>query len=87
MNETISALGSLVVATGNEADRKAICLTGSQIWNNFHDGMGPGAECAAAPECLNDLSPHAETNSRSSCRFALQLFVVLSRLPKHSCKG
>jgi hypothetical protein len=41
------------VATGNGADRKAIYLTGSHIWNNFHDGMGPGAECAARPESLD----------------------------------
>ena len=31
-------------------DEKAIYLTGSHIWNNFHDGMGPGAECAQTPE-------------------------------------
>jgi hypothetical protein len=35
------------VASG---DGSAVYLTGSHIWNNFHDGMGPGAACAAAPE-------------------------------------
>jgi hypothetical protein len=31
-------------------DEKAIYLTGSHIWNNFHDGMGPGAQCSETPE-------------------------------------
>jgi hypothetical protein len=31
-------------------DQKAIYLTGSHIWNNFHDGMGPGAGCSETPE-------------------------------------
>ena len=34
------------VASGDAAGRKAVYLTGSHIWNNFHDGMGPGADCA-----------------------------------------
>ena len=38
------------VASGAEAEKKAIYLTGSHIWNNFHDGMGPGADCAEIPE-------------------------------------
>jgi hypothetical protein len=37
----------------NPADRQVIYLTGSHIWNNFHDGMGPGADCAAASESLD----------------------------------
>jgi hypothetical protein len=41
------------VATGNAADREAVYLTGSHIWNNFHDGMGPGADCAEDPEQLD----------------------------------
>jgi hypothetical protein len=36
------------VASGD--DREAIYLTGSHIWNNFHDGMGPGPDCAETPE-------------------------------------
>jgi hypothetical protein len=28
----------------------AVYLTGSHIWNNFHDGLGPGASCADVPE-------------------------------------
>ena len=41
------------VASGDAADRVAVDLTGSHIWNNFHDGMGPGSDCAASPELLD----------------------------------
>jgi hypothetical protein len=37
-------------ATGDIADPKAVYLTGSHIWNNLHDGMGPGQGCAETPE-------------------------------------
>jgi Family of unknown function (DUF6298) len=40
-------------AAGDTADRKAVYLTGSHIWNNLHDGMGPGAGCAEAPERMD----------------------------------
>jgi hypothetical protein len=33
-----------------EGDREAVYLTGSHIWNNFHDGLGPGGACAEEPE-------------------------------------
>jgi hypothetical protein len=36
-------------STGEGAGR-AVYLTGSHIWNNLHDGMGPGAEGPAEPE-------------------------------------
>jgi len=36
------------IASGNA--RRAVYLTGSHIWNNLHDGMGPGSACAATPE-------------------------------------
>ena len=29
---------------------RVVYLTGSHIWNNLHDGMGPGADCAATTE-------------------------------------
>ena len=50
-------------AAGDTAGRKAVYLTGSHIWNNFHDGMGPGPGCADTPEQLPDdlvreLEPH-----------------------------
>ena len=55
-----AALGPLVVsrtnpryfevAPGGSAPHRAVYLTGSHVWNNFHDGMGPGAACAETPE-------------------------------------
>jgi hypothetical protein len=53
-----SSLGPLMVSKTNpryfivtaDAGQKAIYLTGSHIWNNFHDGMGPGPECADITE-------------------------------------
>jgi hypothetical protein len=52
------ATGPLVVSETNpryftvasDPDGKAIYLTGSHIWNNFHDGMGPGSDCAETVE-------------------------------------
>jgi hypothetical protein len=38
------------VASGNAAEQRAVYLTGSHIWNNFHDGMGPSADCPETPE-------------------------------------
>ena len=38
------------VASGDAADRRAVYLTGSHIWNNLHDGMGPGSDCTDTPE-------------------------------------
>jgi hypothetical protein len=32
--------------------RRAVYLTGSHIWNNFHDSMGPGSDCSETPEEL-----------------------------------
>ena len=40
-------------ASGSTAGSQAVYLTGSHIWNNFHDGMGPGADCAAVSEPLD----------------------------------
>ena len=37
------------IASGEDADR-IVYLTGSHIWNNFHDGLGPGSPCASNPE-------------------------------------
>ena len=55
-----SARGPLVVSRVNRRyftvashDRKAVYLTGSHIWNNLHDGMGPGAACAETSEQLD----------------------------------
>jgi hypothetical protein len=55
-----SAAGPLVVCEANpryftvasdtSLDRKVVYLIGSHIWNNFHDGLGPGTNCIDAPE-------------------------------------
>ena len=48
--------GPLVVSRVNPryftvaGDERAVYLTGSHIWNSFHDGLGPGAACADTPE-------------------------------------
>ena len=31
-------------------ERRAVYLTGAHVNNNFHDGMGPGAECPDEPD-------------------------------------
>jgi hypothetical protein len=38
------------VASGNAAERRVVYLTGSHVNNNFHDGLGFGAECPETPE-------------------------------------
>ena len=53
-----AAPGPLVVSEKNpryftvasSGVQRAVYLTGSHIWNNLQDGMGPGATCAAAAE-------------------------------------
>jgi uncharacterized protein DUF6298 len=60
VREPDAARGPLVVSTANPRyftvasdQRKAVYLTGSHIWNNLHDGMGPGAVCAETSEQLD----------------------------------
>jgi hypothetical protein len=63
LESNISALGPLVVSQANPryftvasseaAEERAVYLTGSHIWNNFHDGMGPGPDCGEAPEAVD----------------------------------
>ncbi|HJR78638.1 MAG TPA: hypothetical protein VJ821_01120 [Anaerolineales bacterium] len=60
LRSKIQARGPLVVSKTNSryftvasedpAEARAVYLTGSHIWNNFHDGMGPGTECSDIPE-------------------------------------
>src|SRR3989442_5703957 len=38
------------IAPGHAGAGRAVYLTGSHIWNNLHDGMGPGSACAETPE-------------------------------------
>jgi hypothetical protein len=54
---TVRAPGPLVVSEVNPRSftvvsdpHTAVYLTGSHIWNNLHDGMGPGRECSEEPE-------------------------------------
>lgn len=52
------AAGPLIVSQSNpryftvasDPEERAVYLTGSHIWNNFHDGMGPGPACAETSE-------------------------------------
>ena len=41
---------SFTLASDSAGSQKAVYLTGSHIWNNFHDGLGPGSPCSAVPE-------------------------------------
>jgi len=45
------------VAPGGGSDSRVVYLTGSHIWNNLHDGLGPGAACDATPE-VNDYDAY-----------------------------
>ena len=49
---TVSAANPryFTAAAGDTAGHRAVYLTGSHIWSNLHDGMGPGQGCAEAPE-------------------------------------
>jgi hypothetical protein len=46
----VSNLNPRYFTAASQTEDQAIYLTGSHIWNNFHDGMGPGADCAETPE-------------------------------------
>jgi len=65
LTETRAAAGPLVVSVANpryfavESERQVVYLTGSHIWNNFHDGLGPGAKCTGTPE-RNDYAAYLE---------------------------
>jgi hypothetical protein len=52
---TVSAANPryFTTAAGDTADQRAVYLTGSHIWNNLHDGMGPGPDCAGTLEELD----------------------------------
>ncbi len=64
MNRTQPAnLGHLVVSTtnpryftvasGEQADRRAVYLAGSHIWHNLQDGIGPGEDCSDTPDPMD----------------------------------
>ena len=51
-----------MIEAGRAADEHVVYLTGSHVWNNFHDGLGPGAPCASEQNdfgaYLNFLQAH-----------------------------
>ncbi len=47
------------IGSGNDRDRRVVYLTGSHIWNNFHDGLGPGSDCSQTPQ-QNDYGAYLE---------------------------
>jgi hypothetical protein len=47
---TVSAKNPRYFTHQGDATGRAVYLTGSHIWNNLQDGMGPGAEAPAEPE-------------------------------------
>lgn len=59
--QSLTAIGPLAVSKTNpryftvasEPEKRAVYLTGSHIWNNFHDGMGPGPDCAEESEVVD----------------------------------
>jgi hypothetical protein len=61
-----AAPGPLVVSKRNpryfavqseSGEEQLIYLTGSHVWNNLHDGVGPGSDCAEKPE-VNDYGAY-----------------------------
>jgi hypothetical protein len=56
------------LGSGDAADRKAVYLTGSHIWNSLHDGLGPGAACAEEPE-RNDYGAYLDFLERHGHNF------------------
>ena len=61
-HHSLAAIGPLVVSTRNPryfavrgaaGVERPVYLTGSHIWNNLHDGMGPGPSCKAEPEVFD----------------------------------
>src|SRR4030095_10667373 len=41
------------IASDSATEEQAVYLTGSHIWHNFHDGMGPGSDCDETTENLD----------------------------------
>jgi hypothetical protein len=78
VTERGAAAGPLVVSAANPRyfaiesdngpDSPIVYLTGSHIWNNFHDGLGPGRDCADTPE-QNDFGAYLEFLRRHGHNF------------------
>ena len=56
------------VAASEVAHRRAMYLTESHVNNNFHDGSGPGADCAETPE-PNDFRAYLQFLKERSHNF------------------
>ena len=41
------------IASDRATEEQAVYLTGSHIWHNFHDGMGPGSDCDETTDILD----------------------------------
>ncbi len=63
---SLAAPGPLVVSRTNpryfavaadDGVERAVYLTGSHIWNNLQDGLGPGSDCGTTPE-VNDYDAY-----------------------------
>src|SRR6266545_3599874 len=48
-----------ILAVRRDPDGPAVYLTGSHIWNNLHDGLGPGRSCVDPPE-RNDFPAYLD---------------------------
>ncbi|MEA2828439.1 MAG: hypothetical protein QOG43_2878 [Actinomycetota bacterium] len=69
---TDRAPGPLVVSRVNPRyfivatdEQRAVYLTGSHIWNNLHDGMGPGRECSGTPRGVARSRPPRDARNRA----------------------
>src|SRR5215211_4661524 len=49
----VSATNPRYFTVASDAEQRAVYLSGSHIWNNFHDGMGPGADCSEPSELFD----------------------------------
>ena len=68
--------------TGESGERagKAVYLTGSHIWNNLHDGMGPGAEGSVEPERFDyDRSEEHTSELQSHVNLVCRLLLEIGR--------
>jgi hypothetical protein len=50
---TVSAKNPRYFTHRDDHSGRAVYLTGSHIWNNLHDGMGPGVEAPPEPEWMD----------------------------------
>src|SRR3712207_2060871 len=53
----VSEVNPRYFAVAGRDDGTVVYLTGSHIWNNFHDGLGVGPACAGEPE-VNDYGAY-----------------------------